>query len=429
MKNNSLIAFLLLLFFQNTFSQVSPELQARWDKESSVPENPLLDHRPTVLPDRITLVPRASNNDEIAVVWRTDTLIKEGTLELVKGDDYSFPKANRKRITASYEVVQYKDYPMHYHKAIISGLESGKIYRYRVGKSPHWSAWNTYVHENHTDTLKLLYFGDTQNGIYKHAKRIYKEAFRKFGQAQLAVYVGDMINHANNDYEWAEWHTSTADINATIPVIAAPGNHEYLKNLEGKKIKLSNYWTSTFPYPYSWDAGQYYLDYGFVRFIVMNSNEKLHEQGKWLEQILSETEQDWVVIVAHHPVFSGAKKRINKGLLENWLPVIEKHKDKIGLVLQGHDHTYARGGLENRTGTKEKPSQPVFTVTVVGDKYYDLDEQSWMDVSYSKVSSYQYIEITKSKITYKAMSEANTLIDEFVIEKKKTRKSRKKSKK
>ncbi|WP_155285185.1 purple acid phosphatase family protein [Capnocytophaga felis] len=429
MKRNKLVAFLLFLLFQCAFAQISTELQARWDKESSVPENPLLEHRPTSLPDRITLIPVASDNREIAVVWRTDTLIKEGTLEIVKGDDYSFPKENRKRITASYKVVQYKDYPMHYHKAIVSDLEPNSVYRYRVGKSPYWSAWNTYVHHNQSDTLRILYFGDTQNGIYKHAKRIYKEAFRKFGKAQLAVHVGDLINHANNDYEWAEWHASTADINATIPIIAAPGNHEYLKNLEGKKIKLSNYWSATFPYPYSWEAGQYYLDYGFVRFIVMNSNEKIYEQGKWLEQILSETQQDWVIIVAHHPVFSGARNRINKGLLENWLPVIEKYKDKIGLVLQGHDHTYARGGLESRTGTKERPSQPVFTVTVVGDKYYNLDKQNWMDVSYSNVSSYQYIEITKNKIIYKAMSETNTLIDEFTIEKKGIKKSRKKSRK
>ena len=428
MKKNLFSIALILIFFQHISAQVPDELQAKWDKQSSVPENPLLEHRPTLLPDRITLVPIASDNKEIAVIWRTDTLIKEGTLEIVKGDDHSFPKTNRKRITASCQVVQYKDYPMHYHKAIISDLEIGKIYRYRVGKSPHWSAWNTYVHQSANDTLKLLYFGDTQNGIYKHSKRIYKEAFRKFGQAQLAIHVGDLINHANNDYEWSEWHTSTADINATIPVIATPGNHEYLKNLEGKKIKLSNYWTATFPYPYAWEAGEYFLDYGFVRFIVLNSNEKLEQQGKWLDQILSDTEKDWVILVWHHPVFSGSKKRINQGLLDHWLPVIEKHKDKIGLVLQGHDHTYARGGLENRNGTKERPSQPVFTVSVVGDKFYELNKQSWMDVSYPQVSSYQYIEVTKSKISYKAMSETNTLIDEFVIEKKKTKKSRRNKK-
>lgn len=417
----SFIGLFLLFFSPYLFAQeVTPELKARWDKESSVPENPLLEHRPTPLPDRITLVPTASGNKEIAVIWRTDTSVKEGVLEIVKGDAFSFPKENRKRVKSSYAVVRHKDYPMHYHKAILTDtvLERGAIYRYRVGNSPRWSAWNTYTHHNCADTLRMLYFGDTQNGIYNHSMRIYQEAARKFGAAQLAIYIGDLVNHANNDYEWSEWHASTAGINSTMPVIATPGNHEYLKNLEGKKVKLSNYWTSNFPYPYTWDAGQYYLDYGFVRLIMLNSNEKIDEQGEWLDRILSETQKDWVILVSHHPVFSGAQNRINKGLLENWLPVIEKHKDKIGLVLQGHDHTYARGGLQNRTGSKENPSQPVFTVTVVGDKYYTLDEQSWMDVCYPETSSYQYIEITRDRISYKAVSQTNTLIDEFVIDKK-----------
>ncbi len=421
------LGLLWLSFVCLSAQEVSSELQARWDKESSVPKNPLLEHRPTSLPDRITLVPLASDNKEIAVIWRTDTLITQGTVELVEGNEFSFPKANRKRFEASYSVVQYKDYPMHYHKAVITDadLKHGKTYRYRVGNAPKWSAWHTYTHHHHNDTLKLLYFGDTQNGIYNHSMRIYKDALRRFGDAQLAIHIGDMINHANNDYEWSEWHASTEDINTTMPIIATPGNHEYLKNLEGKKVKLSNYWTANFPFPYTWEAGQYCLDYGFVRFIVLNSNEKLNEQGVWLDQILSETQKDWVIIVSHHPIFSGAKKRINEGLLENWLPVIEKHKNKIGLVLQGHDHTYARGGLENRTGSKEKPSQPVFTVTVVGDKYYPLDPQSWMDVSFPEASSYQYIEICKNSISYKAISQTGTLIDQFVIEKSKKKSKRK----
>lgn len=421
MKNKYFAGIFLLCCCQYFFAQeVSTELQARWDKESSPAENPLLEYRPTALPDRITLVPTTPDNKELAVIWRTDTLVTQGRVELVEADDYSFPKENRKRIDATYSVVQYKDYPMHYHKAIIStsDLKAGKTYRYRVGNSPQWSAWYTYKHNPEPDTLKLLYFGDTQNGIYNHSMRIYKDAIRRYGDAQLAVYIGDLINHANNDYQWSEWHASTGDINSTMPVIATPGNHEYLKNLEGKKVKLSNYWTANFPYPYTWAAGQYYLDYGGVRFIVLNSNERLYEQGKWLDEILSETQKDWVVIVSHHPVFSGAKKRINKGLLENWLPVIEKYKDKIGIVLQGHDHTYARGGLKDRAGTKECPSQPVFTVTVVGSKYYPLDRQDWMDVSYPETSAYQYIEFTKDKISYQSISQTGVLIDRFVIEKK-----------
>ncbi len=418
MKIKKIVALILFVFcVPFTFSQVPPELQEKWDKESSEPKTPLLRYQPSHLPDRVMITPLESDNDVLAITWRTDTTVKEGRVEMIEGDAYRFPKENRKRENSTYSVVQYKDYPMHYHSATIKKLTPGKTYKYRVGNSPFWSPWYTYTHHNFTDTVSLLYFGDIQNGIFNHSGRIFSEAFRKFGDAKLAVYMGDLINHANNDYEWSEWHAATRGINSSIPVIATPGNHEYLKNLEGSKVQLSSYWTATFPFPYEWDAGQFYLDYGFVRFIVMNSNENIYEQGKWLDQVLSETTQDWVIIVSHHPVFSGAKNRENKGLMDNWLPVIKKHRNKIGLVLQGHDHTYARGGLENRTGTNNNPTHPVFTVAVVGDKYYELEEQNWMDTSYNQVSTYQYIRVTKNEISYQSFSETNTLVDEFVITK------------
>lgn len=419
MKTGHLFFILLLLAgsCRLTAQEVSPELQAKWDKESSEPQTPLLRYVPSSLPDRITLVPLSAGAKEIAVTWRTDTTVKSGTVEIIPGDSISFPKDRRERIESTFSVVRYKDYPMHYHKAVLRNLIPGNIYKYRVGNSPQWSAWHTYKHQHFTDTIGLLYFGDTQNGIYNHAAKIYKQAIRKFDRAKFAVYIGDLINHANNDYEWTEWHTATDDVNTSMPVIATPGNHEYLKDLNGRKVQLSAYWTSTFPFSYTWDAGPFYLDFGFVRFIVLNSNEKLDEQGRWLDSVLNETTQDWTVLVWHHPVFSGARNRVNKGLQENWLPVIEKYRDKIGLVLQGHDHTYARGGLPERNKSRTHPSYPVFTVTVTGNKFYDLETQPWMDVAVPNVSSYQYIEITKDKIVYKAYSETDHLLDEFEIRK------------
>ncbi len=419
MKNYILISLIFAVCVLNINAQnaVSKELQAKWDKESSVPEVPLLGHRPSQLPDRVIVTPLKSDNQSLAFTWRTDTSAVKGRIEIVEGDSFSFPKDNRERIEATHKVVQYKDYPMNYHTAEVSHLKPEKTYRYRVGYPPHWSPWYTFKQQNFTDTVSFLYFGDTQNGILDHSQRIYKQAIKRFGQSKLALHIGDLINHANNDYEWSEWHAATEDINTSMPVIATPGNHEYLKNLEGSKVQLSAYWTTVFPFPYEWEAGQYFFDYGFVRFILLNSNDEIYDQGLWLEELLNKTDKDWVVIVSHHPVFSGAKGRENEGLQENWLPVIEKHKHKIGLVLQGHDHTYARGGLENRKGTKSNPTQPVFTVSVVGDKYYDLEKQNWMDVGYNEVSTYQYIEITKNKIHYRAYSESDVLIDEFQLSK------------
>lgn len=408
----------ILVFFtlavSYSYSQISPELQAKWDKENAVHENPLLENRPNKLPDRVLITPLSSNNDELTFTWRTDTTITKGRLEIIQGDAYSFPDKNKKVTDSYHQVIKSKDFSMHYHKAVVKGLQPDKIYKYRVGDSPNWSPWFTYKHNNFKDTVSLLYFGDVQNGIYRHTTKIFKEAVEKFENSKLAIFTGDIIAHANNDYEWAEWHAATHDVKTTIPVIATPGNHEYSRDLERNKT-LSDYWKTTFSYPYIYEMGNYYLDYGFVRFVVLNSNEDAKKQGIWLDSLLSQTKQDWVIIATHYPIYSGAKGRANTWLQEQWLPIYEKYKHKIGIVLQGHDHTYARGGLLNRTGTPSRPSSPVFVMSFVGEKRYELAKQDWMDVAYPDISTYQYIEITKNKISYKSFSETNTLIDQFEI--------------
>lgn len=417
-----MMRFLIVLFLSlttiympDTSAQENDALLQKWQKESAAHRNPLVAYHPTALPDRIVLLPSAEGTEELTITWRTDTTVKKGTVEFQQADGYTFTKNNAIRVKSTRTLVEHEDYAMFYHEAKIKGLQKHVTYQYRVGNNPHWSSWTVYKDVSDSDTLSILYFGDAQNRIYQNVTKLYHQAFKRFPETDLVIHAGDLINHADNDYEWAEWHAAAASLNRSIPMITTPGNHEYLKNLDGRKVQLSAYWKPSFPFPYAWEQGPYYTDYEHVRFIVLNSNASLDKQGVWLDSVLTETKKTWTVILTHHPVFSGAKDRQNKGLLENWLPVIEKHQDKIGLVLQGHDHTYARGGLENRKHDRNNPSNPVFTVTVVGDKYYPLYEQPWMDVSYDKTSSYQSIFITKDKIIYRAFSETNEKIDFFEI--------------
>lgn len=407
--------WLTTIYMPEILAQEDDALLQKWRKESALHANPLVAYRPTVLPDRIILLPTTQDKDELTITWRTDTTVKKGVIEFRQAKGRTFSEENTIRVKSTHTLVEHDDYPMFYHQATVKGIQKHVAYQYRVGSKPHWSSWTVYEDVSDRDTLNILYFGDAQNRIYEYVAKLYHQAFKQFPQTDLVIHAGDLINHANNDYEWAEWHAASAPLNRNIPTITTPGNHEYLKNLDGKKVQLSAYWKSTFPFPYAWEQGPYFMDYEHVRFIVLNSNASLDKQGLWLDSILTDTQKPWIVILTHHPIFSGAEDRQNEGLLENWLPVIEKHQDKIGLVLQGHDHTYARGGLENRRGGPDKPSHPVFAVTVTGNKYYPLLKQPWMDVSYDKISSYQSIAITKDNIIYQAFSETGELIDFFEI--------------
>ena len=60
------------------------------------------------------------------------------------------------------------------------------------------------------------------------------------------------------------------------------------------------------------------------------------------------------------------------GLVEAWKPIIDKYE--VDLVLNGHDHTYARGHvpIREKSGDSNKMGA-VYVTSVSGPKQYSLD--------------------------------------------------------
>jgi hypothetical protein len=103
---------------------------------------------------------------------------------------------------------------------------------------------------------------------------------------------------------------------------------------------------------------------------------------------------------------SAAKGRDNEKLRELWKPLIEKYK--VDMVLNGHDHTYARSGLENTT---------VYAVSVLGPKQYDLERKPWMIRTAEDTQLFQIIRINNNKLTYESRTATGALYDAFDLEK------------
>jgi hypothetical protein len=93
-----------------------------------------------------------------------------------------------------------------------------------------------------------------------------------------------------------------------------------------------------------------------------------------------------------------------------WTPILERHK--VDLVLQGHDHTYARGRF-----SKEQSDQPVYVVTISGEKMYTLADQEWMDRKAENTQLYQLIHVSDQRIEFESFMPNHTLYDHFTIEK------------
>lgn len=68
-----------------------------------------------------------------------------------------------------------------------------------------------------------------------------------------------------------------------------------------------------------------------------DDEQRKEKQYVWLEAALAESTADWLLVVGHHPVFSGGEHGDTPSLVARLLPLLEKHH--VDMYVSGHDHT------------------------------------------------------------------------------------------
>ena len=123
----------------------------------------------------------------------------------------------------------------------------------------------------------------------------------------------------------------------------------------------------------------------------------------WLEQVLKNNSNKWTFVTFHHPVYSASDGRDNKDLREAWKPIFDKYA--VDLVLQGHDHTYARGNnIGNGVTVRDSTKGTVYVVSVSGPKQYKLRKDRWMTRGAENTQLYQIITVSGDTLQYRAMT-------------------------
>jgi len=209
---------------------------------------------------------------------------------------------------------------------------------------------------------------------------------------------------------------------------------EFLMEVEKESPeKLSIHWRRQFALPRNGPEGMeetvYSLDHQGMRILGLNSmvrdSTDLRRQTDWLTSKLQETEQDpdirWTVATFHHPIFSSAEGRNNAMLRETWTPIFDEYN--VDLVMQGHDHTYARGrltNLEQGVNTRSPEGGTVYVNSVSGAKMYDLKSNRWddfdgieMERGGENTQLYQVIRVERDTMRYRSYTATGTLYDAF----------------
>lgn len=372
-------------------------------------------------PERVLLTANANMAETAIVTWRTRTASAPAMGQIAFASaDPRFVAAATGVPATSTQVTVGADGPYHYHTVRFTGLSPETAYSYRVGDGATWSEWIDFrTGSREPKPFAFIYFGDAQNDIKSLWSRAIRNAFRELPKAALMLHAGDLINKPTSDLEWGEWFDAGGWIHSTIPTMATPGNHEYAGS--GAERAVTPWWKPQFAFPENGPVGLertcYAFDYQGVRFISLNSNERIEAQTHWLERQLQNNPNRWTVATFHHPVYSTAKGRDNAAIRAAWQPLFQKYN--VALVLQGHDHTYGRKNVPTGLAGRDPRSGTVYVVSVSGPKMYRLGETVGAEMTrvaeYSQL--FQIVRVTPERLRFEAYLITGELYDAFELTK------------
>ncbi len=387
--------------------------------------------------------------------WYTEKYC-DGVIQVVKKSDYNGGFGNSMVFAA--ETNEFQDY--YGHKVVVTGLEPGTTYYYRVGSlnKNAWSKTGKFVTDNGDGKFSFIAIADVQASSlenFEQAALVMDEAMKSNKKAEFVVNLGDFVNDCTND-EWNWYGEAFMDANTSLTLVPVAGNHE--GNITNK-LNVS-WFANMFNLKAGEGAGNgvngvyYSYDYGNAHFCVVNSNDMypmVAAQRNWIINDLENSDAEWKFLLLHRAVYS-AGKNINKpdtlAMRETIIEIVDQ--TDVDVVLSGHDHMYFRtkqvagdAVCEDTTYVTEKfngkettfakdPDGAVYILpSTAGTKRYSVNENpidpinECADVKLSTSDMggcFSNIYIDNGKLVYEAYvvddeTQEVTKIDEYAIKK------------
>ncbi len=406
-----------------------------WSAPSVAPER---------VPQRVLLGMTSDPAHSQAVTWRTTVAVAAPQAQIapcsgnpVFGNTATTVKATSGEYTTSSgaKVVHYE--------AVFSGLEPGKQYGYRVGDGTAWSEWfQIRTASDKAEPFRFIYVGDAQANVKSLWSRTIRNAFMSAPDASFVLHAGDLINEGFDDALWGEWCDGLGFFGAMMANMPAVGNHDMnLPEGSGALPSAANpLWKAHFALPQNGPADTplledeaYWVDYQGVRFICLEANAYTPEdydpearkiaqakQIPWVKSLLENNPNRWTVILQHEPMYQVGKNADNPELREAFLALYDKYH--VDLVLQGHDHVYARSHkLAGGKVVGDAAPGTVYVVSVSGPKMYPFNPvyADLMKKTIADTQLFQIVAVTGDHIRLNTYATGNEWVDGFELKKNK----------
>lgn len=398
----------LLVLFALTIWVVS-----RWDVWFGNPPEP--SYSVMQSPSRILMTNGELPNHR-TITWQHDSIIQSACVEYADVspslyDILHVAKAN----AVTFESRSGKST---FYRANMTELKEGGDYKYRICSGIDTTQWFEFSMPKSDSLFSFLFFGDVQDELNGSFDSLFHQAMLKNRDRAFVLFAGDLIERPMDKY-WAEVFRSFDTLSATCPILSVPGNHEYLK---GVTRRLEGRFPLVFPYFFQdtlrmkefgvLDNSLYTFSRGDAQFFFLDSNRDFWNyfaQRTWLKNELRKSDKKWKVVVLHHPVHS--VKGFFNGLMVRLFfeDVLEDYN--VDVVLQGHEHVYARSSSTTTNELKE----PLYLVTYSSQKDYPMkfygDVAKWGTAD----RYYQKFEVSFDSIVMNTYTSSHELYDKVVL--------------
>lgn len=266
------------------------------------------------------------------------------------------------------------------------------------------------------DTLDFLILGDIHNSLTNEEMLLLSNRHRDI---DFWAQLGDWMERPYLYYYQMLYHSIIGTNFDSLPIVAIPGNHEYLKGI--KKV-LPEQWKSVFPNPLNGPlhflGSSYYVDFPHLRIVAIDTDglQRLSDYTQvcfWLNTVLNDASNIFTIVLMHHPIYSTAKGRQNPLL---WFTFRSAMRN-ADVVFSGHDHNYARHTVNYKKYGFINELPTTFITTNASKKNYENKEYTKFEMVFSGEPIYQYLHTTPSEIyiqTRKLFS--GELIDSITIQ-------------
>lgn len=385
---------------------------------------PCLTQTKTTPAGRLCLTITQTPDTSQAVSWQTDLPVTKAAVQVQALDHFINKKGAPDIIAAETAPPDPGNGDFAYqHSALLSGLKPDTWYVYRVGDAGTWNEWNRFkTAPTSGKPFSFVFFGDIQNQIISSCAMVFRAASQTIPEAGFWLIAGDLVNNGVDDGQWEEFFTAAGWMPRTYPMVPVAGNHEYPhpKFVRPENRKLTRIWPRQFFLPENGPVGLeescYWFSYGDALFVVLNGNEKLEEQAQWMDSLLAGNKLPWVIVAMHQPAYSTSWKRDNTIYQDLFVPVFDKHA--VDLVIQGHDHAYARSlPLKNNKPISDGEKGTVYLMSVSGPKTYPVHSRYKHLFAKSAHGQqwFQKVAVGTSAIRVTAFDLSGRVFDSFVI--------------